>query len=269
MIDFKDKVVIITGASAGMGREIARTLASEPCKLAIFARSEDKLKELSKEIKEKGSSCLFQSCDVSKKQDVMDAVKATMDQFGRIDVAFLNAGILVPNPIETFDADIIKKSMDINFFGMVYFVEQLIPIMKKQDHSVIAMTSTLPNKRGVPGWGAYGASKAAIGWLAESLRSEALQKFNIEVITIKPGSVTTPMIESYYRPGSITAEKAARIIVNGVKKGKKVIQFPFLQQVSIQIRDLLPPFAYDQLPLDLMKGDGYPEPSEDKQQKKQ
>jgi len=264
MIDFKDKVVLITGASTGMGREIARNIAKEGCKVAVFARSETKLEKLCNEINSGSSQCIYKKCDVSNKQNVSEAVDYTIKNFGRVDIAFLNAGILVPNPIETFDSEIITKTVKINFFGMVYFIEKLLPVMKKQKHSVIAVTSTLPDKRGVPGWGAYGSSKAAISWLAESLRSEAYQKYNIEFITIKPGSVLTPMIENLYRPGSVRPEKAAEIIVNGVKKGKKVIQFPFLQKISIQVRDILPPFAYDALPLDLMKGDGFPEPEEEK-----
>lgn len=262
MVDFKDKVVLITGASAGMGKEIARKISKEGCKIALFARSEDKLEKICNEINKGNSTCIFKKCDVSNKQDVSEAVNFTREKFGRIDIAFLNAGILVPNPIETFDSGIIIKTVKVNFFGMVYFIEKLLPIMKNQKHSVIAVTSTLPDKRGVPGWGAYGSSKAAISWLAESLRSEAYKKYNIEVITIKPGSVQTPMIENFYRPGSVTPEKAAEYIVNGVRRGKKVIQFPLFQQLSIQLRRVLPPFAYDKLPLDMMKGDGFPEPEE-------
>jgi short-subunit dehydrogenase len=131
--------------------------------------------------------------------------------------------------------------------------------MKSQKYGTIAVTSTLPDKRGVPGWGAYGASKAALSWFLESLRAEAKKEYNINIITIKPGSVETPMIEDYHRKGAITVYKAAEIIINGIKKEKKIIQFPLLQVLMIRTMDKFPNFVYDNLDIDLQKGDGYPE----------
>ena len=161
------------------------------------------------------------------------------------------------------DSSIIINTMKINFFGDVYFLEQLFPIMKKQKSAIIVATSTLPDKRGIPGWSAYGASKAAISWLMESLRAEAKQKYNINIITVKPGSVETPMIEDFHRPGSITTELAANIIIKGVKKGKKVIQFPFTQVLMTRIGDMFPPSAYDTVPVNMQKGPDYPEVEEE------
>jgi NADP-dependent 3-hydroxy acid dehydrogenase YdfG len=256
-MEFTGKVVLISGASSGMGAEIARQLSSKGAKLALFARREDKLAEISKNMG-KNCECVFQKCDVKNLDDVKKAVEFTFKSFGKIDYAILTAGILVPNPIQTFDSKIIKDSMEINFMGNVYFIEQLLPIMKKQKSGTIAVTSTLPDRRGVPGWGAYGASKAALSWLLESLRSEAKQRYNINVITIKPGSVLTPMIEGYKRRGAITAEKAATIIINGISKGKKIIQFPFSQVTVVRMTDVFPVCAYDSFDIDQQKGEGYP-----------
>ncbi len=254
-----NKKVIISGATGGMAVEIARILSKKGCKLALFARREEKLKKLSEEL---DTECIYKKCDVSDKKQVEEAVKYTKERFGKIDSAILSAGILVPNPIQTFDSSIIKKSMDVNFMGIVYFTEQILPIMKKQKYGNITAISTLPDKRGVPGWGAYGASKAAISWLMESLRAEAKQRYNIEIITVKPGSVETPMIEGYHRQGSISPKKAAELIVNGVEKNKKVIQFPIGQILLVRMMDLFPPFAYDLFPVEGQKGPGYPEVDE-------
>jgi NAD(P)-dependent dehydrogenase (short-subunit alcohol dehydrogenase family) len=152
--------------------------------------------------------------------------------------------------------------MEINFMGNVYFIEYLLPLMKAKKSGIIAVTSTLPDRRGVPGWGAYGASKAAVSWLIESLRAEAKQRYNIDFITIKPGSVLTPMIKSYHRHGAIEAEKAAELILKGIKKGKKIIQFPFNQVLTTRLDDLLPASVYDSLDIEVQKGDGYPEVEE-------
>jgi len=261
-MEFKDKVVMITGASSGMGKELAIHLSKKGCKIAIFARNEKKLGEICKEINKGISKCIYKKCDVTVKKDAHDAIDFTKEKFGCIDVAFLNAGILVPNPIQTFNSDIIIKTMKVNFFGQLYFIEKLLPLMKKQEKSFISMTSTLPDKRGVPGWGAYGASKAAVSWLAESLRVEAEKKYNIKIITLKPGSVETPMIKDYNRRGGVSSKKAAEHIIKGIEKEKKVIQFPFMQVFSTRFTDLFPTFAYDLQPVRLLKGEDYPEPPE-------
>ena len=257
-MNFKGKVILISGATGGMGNALAQQLAKEECKLALFARREEKLRRTSEEITNKNTECIYKKCDVKNKQDVREAVEFTYKKFGRIDVAILSAGILVPNPIETFDSEIIKNSLEINFLGDMYFIEYLLPIMKDQRKGTIAAVSTLPDKRGVPGWGAYGGSKAALSWVMESLRAEAKQKYNINIITIKPGSVETPMIDEYHRAGAVKSEKAAEYILNGIKKGKKVIQFPLSQVLMVRMTDLFPVFAYDLIPVDVQKGDGYP-----------
>ena len=262
-MEFKGKRVLISGATGGMGYEIAKLLSREGCKLALFARRETRLKETVSELSDEKTQCIYQKCDVSKPEDVREAVSLMVKEFGGIDIAILTAGVLIPNPIQIFDSSIIRKSIDINFMGIVYFIEQILPVMKKQKSGMIAAISTLPDRRGVPGWGAYGASKAAVSWLMESLRAEAKQRYNVSIVTIKPGSVETPMIENYHRPGAVSAKRAAEVIINGLKKEKKIIEFPLSQVLLVRIQDLLPPFAYDLMPIELAKGEGYPDVDED------
>jgi NADP-dependent 3-hydroxy acid dehydrogenase YdfG len=262
-MDFNKKVVLITGATGGIGKALAAHLAAEGANLALFARRKTKIQQITADLGIENDRCIYQTCDVVNPDDVKKAVTYTYDTYGKIDVALLTAGILIPNPIQTLESSIIKTTMKINFFGVLHFIENLLPIMKKQHHGIIATTSTLPDKRGVPGWGAYGASKAAVSWFIESLRAEGKQRYNIDFITIKPGSVLTPMIEGYHRRGAITPEKAATYIINGIKQGKKIIQFPLSQVIPIRLIDLFPPSAYDSQDIELLKGDGYPEVSEE------
>ncbi len=262
-MNYKNKVILISGATGGMGYEIAKQLSKEGCKLALFARREDKLKEMSKDLSNNITECIYKKCDVSNKKDIKEAVDFTVEKYGRIDVAILIAGILVANPIQKMESSPVVKSMETNFFGTIYFLEHLFPIMKKQKESTIAVTSTLPDRRGLAGWGAYGASKAAISWFVESIRAEAKQKYNIKVLTIKPGSVETPMIGEYPRPGSITAERAAKYILDGIRKGKLIIQFPIMQVVLVRAGDFFPSSLFDTVPVEMRKGEGYPEPDED------
>jgi len=255
---FKNKVVLISGATGGMGEEIAKLLSSEGCKLALFARREEKLKKISSELSSDKTECIYKKCDVKNVKDIKEAVEFTHKKFGRIDVAILSAGILVPIPIEIFNSDLIRDSMETNFFGYVYFIEFLLPIMKSQKSGTIAAVSTLPDRRGIAGWSTYGSSKAAISWMMDSLRNEAKRKYNINFVTIKPGAVLTPMIESYHRRGAVTSKKAAEYIVNGIKKDKRIIQFPFSEVLPIRFSELFPTAVYDAAAAEQGKGDGFP-----------
>jgi len=258
-MNFNGKVVLITGATGGMGQEIAKQLSEKGCKIALFARREEILRKMCEQISNNKTECIYKKCDVKNLEDVKKAVQYTKKTFETVDVAILTAGILVPIPIQTFNSKLIRDSMEINFMGAVYFIDELLPIMKKQKSGTIAAVSTLPDKRGVAGWGSYGASKAALSWLLESLRAESKQKYNINVITIKPGSVLTPMIEDFHRQDAINAKKAAEYIIAGIKKNKKVVQFPLAQVLQVRIQDLFPAFAYDLMPIEVAKGDGFPQ----------
>jgi short-subunit dehydrogenase len=262
-MDFKKKVVIISGATGGIGEEIAKLLSKEECYLALFARREEKLAEISKRLSENKTQCIYKKCDIKNKDDIKDAVTFTYNQYGRIDIAILNAGILIPNPIQRFDSSIIKETIDVNFMNNIYFLEYLLPIMKKQHSGIIAVVSTLPDKRGVAGWGAYGASKAALSLFMESLRAEVQQRYGIKIITIKPGSVETPMIEGKHRPGALQPEEAAKFIINGIRKRKKIIEFPLMQVLLTKMSNLFPVWIYDKIPIHMQKGDGYPNVEED------
>jgi len=244
-MNFENKVVIVSGATGGMGIEVIKALSNKKCKLALFARREEKLQEISEEIKKSNSECIYMKCDVSNPEDVKKAISFTHEKFDRIDVAILTAGILSFDLLDTFNSSSIKRSMEINFFGAVYFIEHLLPIMKAQKSGIIAATSTLPDKRGVPGGGAYGASKAAISWFMESLRAEGKLKYNINFITIKPGLVKTPMTEDYAGKNAIEPEKAANYIIRGIEQEKSIIQFPPIQVLGTRFMDLLPASIYD------------------------
>ena len=118
-MDFADKVVVISGATGGIAVEIAKKVASEGAHLALFSRREKELQQLCEYITERGAQCVYHGCDVTIQDDVKKAVDLAMDTYGRIDVAILTAGVLIPNPIEMCDSSIITKSMEINFFGIV------------------------------------------------------------------------------------------------------------------------------------------------------
>ena len=179
-MDFDNKVILISGSTGGIGGEIVNQLSQTNCKFSIFGRREDKLIEICKKLENKGKECIYHKCEVTSKKEVEQGVKSTYEHYGKIDIAILTAGIIEPNPIENFNSEIIIKTVNVNFFGNLYFIEFILPIMKKQKSGIIAAISTLPDRRGGPGWGAYGCSKAALSNILESLRAEAKIKYNID-----------------------------------------------------------------------------------------
>ena len=193
-MEFKDKVVLISGATGGMGREIAKLLAEEGCHLALLARNENKLKALVDELKSEKTDCLSIKCDVKNKNEIKNAVESTKKRFGRIDIAILTAGVLIPNPVEDFKSSIIKDSIDINFMANIYFLEYLLPIMKKQKYGrIINMSSSAGRSVSTLGGAHYTASKAAVLGFTRHLAKEVAE-YGITANAICPGLIDTEMV---------------------------------------------------------------------------
>lgn len=249
------KNVILTGATGGIGREMAFLLAERDCKLALIGRNKSKLEQLRSEI---GGNAKCFRFDLKDEWSVKISLRNAIRWLKEVDVAITLTGVLIPNPVEEFTIIPFLESIEVNFLGILRCLEILIPHMASKRGGIIAITSTLPCKRGLAGWSAYVSSKAALSTMVESLRVE-LAPYGVKVILIKPGSVKTPMIEGLDRPGAISAKRAAEIILKGLEREKRVIEFPLSQVMMQKILDILPPFAYDFIPAELMKGGGYPE----------
>jgi short-subunit dehydrogenase len=244
-MDFNDKVILLTGASSGIGYELARRFAGYRCRLVIAARRFDVLKELAAEISSPDNQVLAVKCDVSEKADIFDIIKRTVETFGTIDAAILNSGTSYRMSLEEASLDKWEEIMKVNTLSYLYFFNQLIPIMKKNG-GIIAGVSSLADTRGFPYSGIYSASKAAASRLLESHRIE-LKKFNIKVITIKPGFVRTPMTDKnkFYMPFMMGPDKAADIIIKGLKKERRIIQFPLPTVIGAKLVKLVPNPVFD------------------------
>jgi len=160
----------------------------------------------------------------------------------------LNAGISSRTSIKDFSIDKAKEIFDVNTLGLIYCIEQVLPDFIGRKEGMIVGVSSLAESRGYPRSGFYNASKAAVTLLLESLRVE-LKKFNIKVLTVKPGFVRTPMTNKneFQMPFLMDVEKAASIILKGIKKEKKIIQFPLPIVVGSKIIKLLPNWLFDYL----------------------
>lgn len=248
----QDKVILITGASGGIGEELAKQLASEGCSLALIARRYEKLSLLESELRGRGKAKAVKAfkCDVSQHADVRNAVKEILKEFGKIDIAILNAGVSLKQNGNELNSEIAKKTLDINVLGMVYFFEELIPGFMEEKQGIIAGVSSLADSRGFPIAGFYSASKAAATIFLESQRIR-LKKFGIKVLTVKPGFVKTPMTDknNFPMPFMIGVEKAAEIIIRGIRKEKSIIQFPWQTVLGVRILKIIPDVLFNYIAL--------------------
>lgn len=170
---FKDKVVIVTGASSGIGKDSAVRFAGEGAKVALVSRTKEKLEAVAKEIKEFNQDVIVIPTDVSSKEQVVNAVNKTIEKWGRIDVLFNNAGSSEVGLVE--DGDFVEKVKDlfeIDFIGSVYFTKEVLPVMKKQGEGHIMNMSSVVGRKGFPHFGAYSSIMHAITGFTSSLRQE-------------------------------------------------------------------------------------------------
>ncbi|HUX61826.1 MAG TPA: SDR family NAD(P)-dependent oxidoreductase [Ignavibacteriaceae bacterium] len=246
MYKLKNKSILITGASSGIGLALARRLAFENCNLALLARRKEVIEQEVSSFEKFAAQIIALKCDVTKIHEVENAVGEIKSKFGKIDVAILNSGISIPQNITNFKSSYAKEVLDVNVFGLFNFAEVLIPEMTANKDGIIVGVSSLADGRGFPQNGPYSASKAAASIYLESLRVE-LKKYNIKVITVKPGFVRTPMTDknNFRMPFLIDVEQAADIIIKGIQKERTLIQFPFSTSIGAKLLKIVPNFLFD------------------------
>jgi len=247
-MNFNNKVVLITGASTGIGKAIAQKLISENCRLILLSRRTELIEKYLHQSQITNNQPLILKCDVSKKEEVVSAYNKIKEKFGKVDVAILNAGIGHHVTVKNYDSRFAEETFGTNIFGIVYWVEQLLPDFVKRKEGIIAGVSSLADNRGYSGSGFYCASKAAASIYLEGLRVE-LKRYGIKVITVKPGFVKTPMTDKneFKMPLLMEPEKAAHIIIEGIKKEKRVIQFPWLMVLLTRLVGMMPNGLYEWL----------------------
>ncbi len=236
----ENKNIVITGTSTGMGKELV-TLLSKKNKIAALSRSIDKLNDEFGGI----SSVVPIKCDVADKKSVKKAFDKVKKDLGKIDVIILNAGI---NRVTAGSRDVnelSKRIIETNFLGMVYCVNEVLAGFIKRKKGIIAGVSSIVDNRGYPTSGFYSASKSAVSVYLESLRIEN-KKFGIKVLTIKPGLVETKLTRNVkYKMLSTTPVDAAKKIIRGIEKERKLITFPCYQYLVSRINNFLPRFLFD------------------------
>jgi short-subunit dehydrogenase len=191
-----EQVVVITGASSGIGRTTARTFAAAGARLILGSRNAESLNELVREIAETGGIAHAIPTDVTRRDHVEQLADAALNYFGRIDTWVNNAGISIYATFDKLTDEEIRRIMDVNFMGTVYGMQAALPRMRAQGEGTIINIASVAGKRAIPLQSVYSASKFAIVGLGEALRAElANEQAQINICTVCPPSINTPFFD--------------------------------------------------------------------------
>jgi short-subunit dehydrogenase len=196
---FKDKVVIVTGASSGIGEAISREFARNGSKVVMAARSEDLLKKITEELSLLNYDVTYVRTDVTSESDCRNLIERTVEKYGTVDILVNNAGISMRAVFTSVNLDVLRRLMDVNFWGTVYCTKYALPYLLQQKGSLIGVSS-IAGFHGLPGRTGYSASKFAMHGFLETIRIENLKK-GLHVMIIAPGFTSTEI-----RRKALTAE---------------------------------------------------------------
>lgn len=221
------KVVIITGASSGLGEATARRLAERGAKLMLAARREDRLTSLADELTAKGAEVSWQVTDVTDSQQVESLAAAAKKTFGRIDVLINNAGLMPLAPLDALKVDEWEQMIDVNIKGVLYGIAAVLPTMREQHSGHVINLSSVAGHKVFPGGAVYCATKYAVKALSEGLRMEAGDE--IRSTNISPGAIATELTSTITDPNAaeaaeelykvaIEADAVARAIVYAIEQ---------------------------------------------------
>lgn len=249
---FKDKVVVVTGGSEGIGKALIDALIPMGAKVATCGRNQDKLYNL--QIQYSNHLLHTMVADVSQYSECQNFINSTIDTFGGIDILINNAGVSMRALLKDVDVDVIRKVMDINFFGTVYCTKLSLNSILERKGTIVGISS-IAGYRGLPGRSGYSASKFAVnGWL-EAVRTEVMDD-GVNVMWVCPGFTKSNIRnaalnskgktqgESPLREASLMSpEKCARHILNAVAKRKRTLILTVRGKQTVFINKFFPSLA--------------------------
>ncbi|TVZ14303.1 SDR family oxidoreductase [Maribacter sp. MAR_2009_72] len=192
----ENSVIIVTGASSGIGKATAHKLAAHGAKVVLMARSEDELNDLKSNIEEEGGEALVVSGDVTKMEDFEKVVSKAKTTFGTVNVLINNAGLMPLSFVEKLKTEEWNKMVDVNIKGVLNGVAAVLPELKKNKGGHIINISSMAAHRYFPGGAVYCATKVAVKMFSEGLRQELAPKYGINITSIEPGAVATNLFDT-------------------------------------------------------------------------
>jgi NADP-dependent 3-hydroxy acid dehydrogenase YdfG len=233
------KVVVITGASSGLGEATARHLAAEGASVVLGARRTDRIQSLAAELTGKGSKALALATDVTHPDQVKRLVDAAVEKFGRIDVMLNNAGLMPLAPLERLNIDDWNRAIDVNIKGVLYGIAAALPYMKQQKSGHIINVSSVAGHKVRPGNAVYAATKHAVRALSEGLRME-VKPYNIRITVISPGAVATELVNSITQPD--VAENTRKFVAEiaiPADSFARMVAFAISQPEDVDVNEIL------------------------------
>ncbi len=234
-----DKVIVITGASSGLGEATARALAEQGATVVLGARRLDRIQALADEITNQGGKALAVQTDVTDRAQVQALVDAAVQQFGRLDVLLNNAGLMQQSPLEKLKIDEWDNMIDINLKGVLYGIAAALPHMQAQKSGHIINVSSVAGHKIGPGGVVYSATKFAVRALSEGLRQE-VKPYNIRTTIISPGAVATELTNSITDPESAANMKGFyEAFAIPADSFARTVLFALSQPAEVDINEIL------------------------------
>ncbi|MDB5232183.1 MAG: oxidoreductase [Chitinophagaceae bacterium] len=227
--NIEGKVIVITGASSGLGEAAARHLSAQGAIVVLGARRVERIQSLAKELTDKGAKALAISTDVTQHEQVKALVNAAVKNYGRIDVIINNAGLMPQSPLDRLKIDEWNQMIDVNIKGVLYGIAAALPYMKDQKSGHIINVSSVAGHKVRAGGAVYSATKHAVRVISEGLRQE-VKPYNLRTTIISPGAVDTELpntisepdvaenMQKYYKDIAIPADSFARAVAFAISQ---------------------------------------------------
>ena len=245
-MDFTNKVIVITGASSGIGKQTAIEFAKLGANLALIGRKKDKLEQTAQELKKFSCSTLVCQCDVSKKNDVDTMTKMVLEKFDSIDILVNNAGFAIYGTVSDLSIDEIESQMQTNYLGMVYCIKKFLPSMLHQKSGHIVNVASVAASFGLPGIASYCASKFAMLGFSEGLKHE-LKNSGVDITVVSPIMVRTnffdhPSFEKMpkYSPTSLDPKTVAKSVLKAASSRRLEIIVPSVVRSAVWMKHTFP-----------------------------
>lgn len=206
--NINDKVIVITGASSGIGEATALLLAGRGAKVVLGARGSGRLEALAKRITDAGGQAAYAPTDVKKREDVSNLVRLARERFGKLDVLFNNAGVMPISPLDDLRVTDWEDMIDVNIKGVLYGIAEALPIFRKQGFGHIINTASTAGLKTTANQSVYSGTKFAVRAISEGLRQEAGDKLRVTIIS--PGFVNTNFADGMTNPEVKAQMEASR-----------------------------------------------------------
>ena len=250
-MQFKNKVVVITGASSGIGRALAYEFASHGARIVMGARSEEKLQQIAADLKSRDTEVAFAPTDVTQEADCRRLIETAVTHFGGVDILICNAGISMRALFDEVDLNVLRRLMDVNFWGTVYCTKYALPYIQKNRGSIVGVSS-VAGIHGLPGRTGYSASKFAMTGFLETVRIENLKK-DVHVMIACPGfTASNVRFSALTADGShqgttprkeekrTSAEEVAHRIARAISRHTRLLLMEFDGRASAWIKKFAP-----------------------------